>query len=552
MTSYDVLFLHPPSFVQYGKKPWFPGPVARTVAIFSPLFIMIPIGVLSIAEYLVKNGLHVKIVNLAELMLDSPSFKIAPFVKDLNSRVFAIDLHWAVHSNGAIKTAEICKQLHPNSFVVLGGLTASYFSQEIMESFPFVDGIIRGEAEEPMVTLVDRLTKGRALDDVSGLTYRESNGRVRANERAPPRTDIDEYDYTNLSLIEPRNRLLNLTTGSRKVQVWNLPVCRGCTFNCATCGGSDNAYRKILMREKPSFRSARRMVEDFQRLDEQGINMIFMFQDCRIGTKSYYENLLKSLHKEKWSKIEYVSLELFNPVDDEFIRYLASNRPADAISVMFSPESGSDEVRIAHGRNYRNEAILETNDKCAANSVPIDFHFMIALGQESPESLNEMWILWDRIMRRKTPRFFTSVDFGPMVILDPGSIAYENPAKFGYKMLYTTFNEMQQRLVSPSWVDWINYETRYMTRDQLVESMFKATEIWIQLFERYGIFDGARAYSERMRLRLEKEITREVQNVLKNPDKEARSERLKELDQIYQDPLLSYSYVLTSEETKTT
>jgi B12-binding domain/radical SAM domain protein len=538
--------------VQYGKKPWFPGPVARTVAIFSPLFIMIPIGVLSIAEYLVKNGLHVKIVNLAELMLDSPSFKIAPFVKDLNPRVFAIDLHWAVHSNGAIKTAEICKQLHPNSFVVLGGLTASYFSQEIMESFPFVDGIIRGEAEEPMVTLVDRLTKGRALDDVSGLTYRESNGRVRANERAPPRTDIDEYDYTNLSLIEPRNRLLNLTTGSRKVQVWNLPVCRGCTFNCATCGGSDNAYRKILMREKPSFRSARRMVEDFQRLDEQGINMIFMFQDCRIGTKSYYENLLKSLHKEKWSKIEYVSLELFNPVDDEFIRYLASNRPADAISVMFSPESGSDEVRIAHGRNYRNEAILETNDKCAANSVPIDFHFMIALGQESPESLNEMWILWDRIMRRKTPRFFTSVDFGPMVILDPGSIAYENPAKFGYKMLYTTFNEMQQRLVSPSWVDWINYETRYMTRDQLVESMFKATEIWIQLFERYGIFDGARAYSERMRLRLEKEITREVQNVLKNPDKEARSERLKELDQIYQDPLLSYSYVLTSEETKTT
>ena len=538
--------------MQYGKKPWFPGPVARTVAIFSPLFIMIPIGVLSIAEYLVKNGLHVKIVNLAELMLDSPSFKIAPFVKDLNPRVFAIDLHWAVHSNGAIKTAEICKQLHPNSFVVLGGLTASYFSQEIMESFPFVDGIIRGEAEEPMVTLVDRLTKGRALDDVSGLTYRESNGRVRANERAPPRTDIDEYDYTNLSLIEPRNRLLNLTTGSRKVQVWNLPVCRGCTFNCATCGGSDNAYRKILMREKPSFRSARRMVEDFQRLDEQGINMIFMFQDCRIGTKSYYENLLKSLHKEKWSKIEYVSLELFNPVDDEFIRYLASNRPADAISVMFSPESGSDEVRIAHGRNYRNEAILETNDKCAANSVPIDFHFMIALGQESPESLNEMWILWDRIMRRKTPRFFTSVDFGPMVILDPGSIAYENPAKFGYKMLYTTFNEMQQRLVSPSWVDWINYETRYMTRDQLVESMFKATEIWIQLFERYGIFDGARAYSERMRLRLEKEITREVQNVLKNPDKEARSERLKELDQIYQDPLLSYSYVLTSEETKTT
>jgi B12-binding domain/radical SAM domain protein len=538
--------------MHYRKKPWFPGPVARTVAMFSPLFIMIPLGVLSIAQHLAKNGLQVKIVNLAERTLDSPSFEVEPFVKSLRARVFAIDLHWAVHSNGAIKTAEICKQLHPNSFVVLGGLTASYFSQEIIESSRFVDGVIRGEAEEPMVTLVDRLIKGRPLDEVPGLTYRDSNGGVRVSQQPQARMEIDEYDYTNLSLIEPRNRLLNLASGARRVRVWNLPVCRGCTLNCATCGGSEYAYQKILMRETPSFRSARRMVEDFQRLDEQDINMIFMFQDCRIGRKPYYKNLLKSLHKEKWSNIEHVTLELFNPADDEFIRYLSSNKPAEAIGLTFSPESGSDEVRSVHGRSYRNETILETSDKCAANSVPIDFHFMIALGQESPESLKEMWILWDRIMKRKRRTFFTSVDFGPMVILDPGSIAYENPAKFGYKMLYTTFNQIQQRVASPSWVDWINYETRYLTKDQLVESIFKATEIWIQLFETYEIFDEARAYSERMKLRLEKEITREVEDVLKNPDEKARSQRLKELEQIYQDPLLSYSYALTSEETKAT
>jgi len=509
---------------------------------------MIPLGVLSIAQHLVKNGFRVKIVNLAELMLDNSSFDVEAFVKGLDAKVFAVDLHWAVHSNGAITTAELCKRLHPNSYVLLGGLTASYFTREVMESSPSVDGIIAGEGEEPMVRLVDGLIKGRALDDVPGLTYRESNGSVRVNQSVRPRVELDEYDYTDLSLIEPRNRLLRLTTGSRTVQVWNLPVCRGCTLNCATCGGSEYAYRKILMKEKPSFRSPRRMVEDFQRLDEQGINMVFLFQDCRLGPRSYYEDLLKSLHKEKWSKIEYVSLELFNPLDDDFIRYLVSNRPADAIGLTFSPESGSDKVRIAHGRSYGNEAILQTNEKCAANSVPIDFHFMIALGQESPESLNEMWSLWDRIMRRRTATFFTSVDFGPMVILDPGSIAYEHPDKFGYRILYTTFNEMRQRLQSPSWVDWINYETRYMARDELVESIFKAADVWIQLFERYGIFDGARAESERMRLGLEKEVTREVQKALKNPDGEARSRRLKELDQIYHDPLLSYWYALTSKE----
>ena len=548
MASYDVIFLHPPSFAEYGKKPWFPGPIARTVGIFSPLFIMIPFGVLSIAEHLVKNGFRVKIVNLAERMLTVPSCTIASLVKDLDSRVFAIDLHWGIHSDGAVRTAEICKQLHPNSSVILGGLTASYFSQEIMKSSRSVDGIIRGEAEEAMVALVDSLIKNGKLGEVPNLTFRDSNDRVRANPQVRPRSNLDDYDYTNLSLIEPRNRLLSLTIGSRTLQVWNLPVCRGCAFNCITCGGSQYADRRILMREKPAFRSARRMVEDFQRLDEQGINYVFLFQDCRLGTKAYYEDLLKSLHKEKWSKIEHVSLELFNPVDDEFIRYLAANKPADTIALTFSPESGSDEVRRAFGRNYTNQAILETNIKCATSSIPIDFHFMIALGQESPETLKEMWSLWDKIMSRKTPTFFTSVDFGPMVLLDPGSIAYENPTRFGYRMLFTTFNEIREALSSPSWVGWINYETRYLTRDQLVQSIFETTEVWIDLYEKYGLFNQERAYDERIKLRLEKGITREVQRALKYPDVEERSQKLKELDQIYRDPLLAYSYVLTAEE----
>ena len=218
---------------------------------------MIPFGVLSIAEYLVKNGFRVKIVNLAEQMLDTPTSTIASLIKDMDSRVFAIDLHWDVHSNGAIKTAEICKQLHPNSFVVLGGLTASYFHQEIMQSFRFVDGIIRGEAEEAMVDLAGRMMKNAELGDVPNLSYRDPSGRVSINTQARPSNDIDDYDYTNLSLIEPRSRMLNITMGSRKMQVWNIPVCRGCSFNCVTCGGSQYADRRILLRERPGFRSVR-------------------------------------------------------------------------------------------------------------------------------------------------------------------------------------------------------------------------------------------------------------------------------------------------------
>jgi hypothetical protein len=256
----------------------------------------------------------------------------------------------------------------------------------------------------------------------------------------------------------------------------------------------------------------------------------------------------KTLHKEKWSNIEDACLELFSPVDDEFIRYLASNKPADTVSLTISPESGCDNVRSAHGRKYDNEAILRTLDRCEANSVPIDFHFMIGLAHESFESLDKMWALWDKILSRKTAHFLASVDFGPMVLLDLGSIAYDNPAACGYRMLYTTLSEMQHRLSDPCWVDWINYETLHMTRDDLVESIFKATETLTQLKEKYGMTDPTKAYNEMIRLRLERAIIREVRDIMRIPDEKVRLQRLKELDQIYRDPLLSYSYVITSEE----
>ena len=534
--------------MDYGKKPWFHGPVARTVGRLSPLFIMIPVGLLSIAGYLIENGFGARIVNLAEHVLESPNFRVDEYIKGIDSRIFAIDLHWDVHSHGAIALAQICKQQHPDSFVLLGGLTASYFSQEIVSSFQFIDGVIRGEAEKPMVTLARAIAKNSTLDQVPNLTHRQANGHVRINPQAEPERSIDHYDFTNLALVDPKKVLLNIEAGLRSMKLWNLPVCRGCTLNCVTCGGSQHAYQRIFKREKPAFRSPERLVDDFHALDNQGINSIFLFQDCRLGSKSYYENLLRRLHNEKWSNIQHITLELFHPASDEFVRYLARNKPADKITLTNSPESGCDRVRQLHGRNYDNQSILNTVAKCKANSLPIIFHFMIGLGSESTESLNEMWTLWDKILsRKKHSGFFTSVDVGPMILMDPGSIAYENPANYGYRMLAVTFSEMYRKLSAPIWTEWINYETRYMRKSDIVQSVFESMEKLIDVYEKYGIYDRTTAYNERMRNKLEKNIAREAQDALNLLDPKARSQKLKELHEIYRDPLLSYSYVMTCE-----
>ncbi len=100
LLHFDVVLLHPPSRLDYGKTPCFPGPIARTVSTLSPLFVMIPVGLLSIAGHLIENGFNTKILNLAEHLLESPNFKVAEYIKSLDSKIFGIDLHWDVHSRG--------------------------------------------------------------------------------------------------------------------------------------------------------------------------------------------------------------------------------------------------------------------------------------------------------------------------------------------------------------------------------------------------------------------------------------------------------------------
>jgi hypothetical protein len=57
--------------------------------------------------------------------------------------------------------------------------------------------------------------------------------------------------------------------------------------------------------------------------------------------------------------------------------------------------------------------------------------------------------------------------------LDPGSKVFENPKEHGYKLFYRTLEEHRKALLQPSWKQMLNYETDWMTRDEIVESTYE-------------------------------------------------------------------------------
>jgi len=489
MMEYDVILIHPPAIYDFREKAIFPGPIAITVGESTAQFIIPPIGMLSIADCLDRNGYKVLIDNLCERMVTNRDFDTERHIRDLSAKLYGIGLHWCVHSQGAIEIAKLCKKLHPDAMVVLGGLTATVFHEEIISEYRFVDVVIRGEAEKPFLLLMRALEQNKKLEGVPNLTFRNSEDRVVSNPLTEPCDSLDEFEFTRLDLIEPDGAIFTKDTPPH----WSIPICRGCLYNCVSCGGSEYSYRTYLGRKMPAFRSPQKIAEDIKKLSEQGVELVFLSQDPRMGGKRHLSNLLTTLRKEITQPI-HLSMELFGPPDEEYVKKLSMI--GVPITLTISPESGVDSVRKAHGRNYTNEELSRTIKICKKYSIRLGIHSMIALANDTPETIRQTWKTWEQICsinlksQGKSPILYA---FGPMILLDPGSLAFDFASKYGYRLIFKNFKDYYKGMSLPSWHQWISYETRFLNRDLITKLVIDSIEYSINLRERYGLYSKSEA-----------------------------------------------------------
>ncbi|MEH7333268.1 hypothetical protein V7161_11565 [Neobacillus drentensis] len=83
--KYDLVLLHAPSVFDFRKNPLLAGPISDVVP-SSPVFEMYPIGLTSIADYLERYGLRVKIINIANRMLINETFDVEKKLRKIQTR----------------------------------------------------------------------------------------------------------------------------------------------------------------------------------------------------------------------------------------------------------------------------------------------------------------------------------------------------------------------------------------------------------------------------------------------------------------------------------
>ena len=192
----DVALLHAPSVYDFRDRYLYASVISEVVpSLF--VFDMIPYGFLTLATYLESGGYKVGIFNLASKMLRDRKFDVEKFVRNLRADVYGIDLHWLVHAHGAIEVARIVKEHHPDSKVVLGGLSSTFFRRELMARYPFIDAILLGDSTE--VPFLKFLEEGP--EQTPNVIWRDGDGRIRENPVTWVPKSLDDFPIDHKLLV---------------------------------------------------------------------------------------------------------------------------------------------------------------------------------------------------------------------------------------------------------------------------------------------------------------------------------------------------------------
>ena len=295
---------------------------------------MPPVGILSLAAYLLEQGHKIKVYDCKTPPLHKTNAaSILECIKEFQPQIAGFS---CVTSSflSAYLLAEQIKLKFPQVRTVFGGVHVSALGAEILEHFPAIDLAVCGEGEKAMA----ELAAGTPAENIQGLVYRKE-GIVRQNDLRTDLCDLDSLPFPAYRALEgfPRNfegALFNYP----KYPVAPIISSRGCPYQCSYCDRS--VYRKSFR-----FNSADYLYEQMHYLNRDfGVKHIFFYDDQFTFNRDRVVELCRRLKKNPLG-MTFNCAAHANHIDRELLKLLKS---AGCWMVSLGIESGDREMLLKH------------------------------------------------------------------------------------------------------------------------------------------------------------------------------------------------------------
>jgi len=330
-----------------------------------------PKGLMYIASYLKNRGFKVSILDAKQMQFIRPSLlrrsieEIQQVVKyrigNSNPGIIGIT-STTISYIPATKIAKAAKEANPKAQVVMGGVHVSFTAKETLKECPWIDIVVRGEGERPMLEIAE----GRPLQDIRGINYRQDGEIIEnpdAELLAPDEIPVPAYEMLDM----------------RKYAYAVLMCTRGCPHQCSFCELPSVHGKEIRCR--PSGK----VIQELELALSLNPNLEIRYEDEFIG--HHMPRTIEILQAIKNKGVgQFRAATRPDGINNQVLKSL---KDAGCTNIYIGMESGSDDVLRFNRRGISVKKILEIAEMFKENKLLFHAGFILGLPGERPETLKE-------------------------------------------------------------------------------------------------------------------------------------------------------------------
>jgi len=338
-----------------------------------------PIGILYLATYLAENNFDVSILD--QFARGYSIERTLEWIKREDPDILGFST--ITTAGTGITSAEIARrvkeEINPNVKILFGNYHATFNDFRILNKYPYIDACIRGEGENTLLEVAEKIEKRKGFEDIRGVTYRD-NGRIIKNDDRPLIENIDILPFPNRGLlgnVEYKNKVEGLDLSIGKFS--SMASSRGCAFKCSFCSSS-------MFWGKWRPRSPKNIIQELSFLEEQGYtNLLWVDDNFTLNEKRLME--LSVLVKKEKLDFNWMAE---GRVTQSSIELLSAMKQMGCKILSFGVESGSQRILDWYNKNINLKQVYDAIKN--SNKVGIDMilaNFIVGAPIETRREIDE-------------------------------------------------------------------------------------------------------------------------------------------------------------------
>ncbi|MFZ0774536.1 MAG: radical SAM protein [Candidatus Sulfotelmatobacter sp.] len=225
-------------------------------------------------------------------------------ILSLTPKLVGITAPFSFDLTSAVKLAQQLREYGFQGPVVVGGHPATFSYRKLLEQYPVIDVVVRGEGEVTFLEFLRHYESKETWKDVAGIAYRQ-DGQLVVTAPRPLVADLDSLPYPARDSADSHGSPVAVSMfQAQGVEPGTVILSsRGCPFLCTYC--SVQAFYRASSGRPWRCRSVRNVVEEIAELVERwGVRSLRFSDDNFIGSctegRRRAEQLAIQLIERRW------------------------------------------------------------------------------------------------------------------------------------------------------------------------------------------------------------------------------------------------------------